>query len=130
MPVPASTEYFFEHLHIRSCTERNVKVFVLEGSVDASNLPKFEDAIMEACKIPNAHVLVDCAKLTHLSSSGIGSFYRFFNASRSSSGTFSICAVPNKILAVMNLVGLTRVLKPIRDRQSAVAERSAPEDSP
>jgi anti-anti-sigma factor len=124
--MPAPQEYVFEHLCIRPLSEGDVDVFMLEGCLDAGNLPEFEATIMKSCNLPGAHVLVDCEGLTHLSSSGIGSFYRLFNACRSNGGAFSICAVPGRIGAVLDLVGLSRVLKPASNRSSAVAQLSAP----
>ncbi len=120
MAESATQEHVFEHLRTRSLREGNVVVYVLEGSLDASNLPQFENTVIESCNAQQAKVLLDCSGLTHLSSSGIGSFYRFFNACRSSGGAFSICAVPDRIQAVLDLVGLTRVLKPAENRAAAI----------
>src|ERR1051326_4113215 len=62
---------------IQTAQEDGLSVVTLEGFVDAHTAPEFENTIQSEIKAGRHRIIVDCAKLSYISSAGLGVFMSF-----------------------------------------------------
>ncbi|MBN2561688.1 MAG: STAS domain-containing protein [Phycisphaerae bacterium] len=98
-------------LDIRVEQHGPVSILCLVGSVDASNLDVFEDALKSVCDREHAKVVVDCDELSYVNSTSFGLLFHYHKVCESRHGKFVLCSVREKILNLIRLLGLENVLR-------------------
>lgn len=95
----------------------NVHVVEVRGSLDSSNIPAVEKFLEELVAGATKKVILHFEKLQFLSSGGIGMLLSLSGAARQGQGDVRLCHVPQKIMKVIELMGL--------DKQVQVLESEA-----
>jgi anti-sigma B factor antagonist len=96
MPVPFS---------ISTVHDGDLAVISLEGAVDAHTAPQFETAVQAAIDEQKNRIIVDCEKLTYISSAGLGVFMSFIEEVREEGGDIKICGLTEKAKQPFEILG-------------------------
>lgn len=80
-------------------------VIHLEGAVDAHTAPKFEEAVQSVIDNGQHRIVVDCEKLTYISSAGLGVFMGFIEEVREQGGDIKICGLSDKVKQPFEILG-------------------------
>jgi anti-sigma B factor antagonist len=96
MPNPFSVTTDFED---------NLTIIHLEGAVDAHTAPQFEQAVQSAIDEGKHHIIVDCQKLSYISSAGLGVFMCFIEEVRDEGGDIKICGLSEKVKQPFEILG-------------------------
>jgi anti-sigma B factor antagonist len=80
-------------------------IISLEGAVDAHTAPQFEAAVQSAIDAGQHRIVVDCEKLTYISSAGLGVFMGFIEEVREQGGDIKICGLSQKVKQPFEILG-------------------------
>lgn len=112
MPAPFSVATVFDG---------NVAIISLEGAVDAHTAPQFEQAVQAAVDEGKNHIVVDCSKLTYISSAGLGVFMSFVEEVRDEGGDIKICGLSEKAKQPFEILGFESLFDFCDDAETAKA---------
>jgi len=113
MPDIKFTEY-------ESGKNKDIKVVVLNGSVDAYNSEMLSEKLEAVIKAGFYKVVVDCSKLNFISSSGMGVFLAMEDDFLSHGGGLKFTAIPDNIMNVFKKVGLSDIFKTYAQESQAL----------
>jgi anti-sigma B factor antagonist len=97
-----------------------IVVISLEGFLDAHTAPRFEESVQSEMKLGRYRIVVDCEKLTYISSAGLGVFMSFIEEIREQSGDIKICGLVPKVRHTFEILGFHDIFDLVDDVQSAV----------
>ncbi len=105
---------------IETSSQDNVSVIHLEGYLDAHTAPQFERAIQAEVDAGRHRLVVDCEKLTYISSAGLGVFMSFIEEVREQGGDIKICGLSPKVRQVFDILGFAEIYDICETRADAV----------
>lgn len=85
--------------------DNGISIITLDGFVDAHTAPQFESAIQSELDAGHVRIVVDCAKLTYISSAGLGVFMSFIEEVREQNGDIKICGLAPKVRHTFEILG-------------------------
>ena len=92
---------------ISTSVEVDLTVLSLDGFLDAHTAPQFEAALQEKVDAGQVRLIVDCPKLTYISSAGLGVFMGFIEEIRERGGDIKICGLIPKVAQVFDILGFS-----------------------
>jgi anti-sigma B factor antagonist len=110
MPNPFSVE---------TGAEDEFAVIRLDGAVDAHTAPQFEEAVQKVIDDGQNNIIVDCEKLTYISSAGLGVFMGFVEELREADGDIKICGLSEKVKQPFEILGFETLFHFCPDVESA-----------
>lgn len=99
-----------------------VRVLALDGYLDAHTAPQFENAIQEEMQAGNLNLIVDCGKLTYISSAGLGVFMSFIEEIREAGGDIKLAAIAPKVYQVFEVLGFPALFDILESVEAAAAK--------
>lgn len=96
-----------------------LSVLALEGFLDAHTAPHFEKVIEEEVSGGRLRLIVDCRKLSYISSAGLGVFMGYIEEIREQQGDIKICGLTPKVRQVFELLGFDNLYHIVDDVQAA-----------
>lgn len=96
-----------------------LSVLSLEGFLDAHTAPQFEKAIEDEIAGGRLRMIVDCEKLSYISSAGLGVFMGFIEEIREQQGDIKICGLTPKVRQVFELLGFDSLYHIVDDVEAA-----------
>ena len=108
--------------------EDDFAVIRLDGAVDAHTAPQFEEAVQQVIDDGRNNIVVDCAKLTYISSAGLGVFMGFIEEVREAGGDIKICGLSEKVKQPFEILGFESLFHFCPDVAEAKAKFSEPTD--
>lgn len=120
MPSPFSIEVDTE-------TE-GYAVIHLDGAVDAHTAPQFEQAVQDVIDDGRLNIVVDCEKLTYISSAGLGVFMGFIEEVRDEGGDIKICGLTEKVKQPFDILGFDALFDFCPDAAGAKDKFGQPTD--
>ena len=103
-------------------------VIRLEGAVDAHTAPQFEEAVQSVIDAGQNKIVVDCEKLSYISSAGLGVFMGFIEEVRDASGDIKICGLSDKAKQPFEILGFETLFHFCPDVVQAKEKFSEPTD--
>ncbi len=101
-------------------TEDEFAVIHLDGAVDAHTAPQFEEAVQSVIDEGRFKIIVDCSKLTYISSAGLGVFMGFIEEVREEEGgDIKICGLSEKVKQPFEILGFESLYHFCPDTESA-----------
>lgn len=97
MPTPFSIQVDTE--------DSDCAVIHLDGAVDAHTAPQFEQAVQTVIDEGQHNIIVDCEKLSYISSAGLGVFMGFIEEVRDEGGDIKICGLTEKVKQPFEILG-------------------------
>jgi anti-sigma B factor antagonist len=105
---------------IARSNEGALTVLALDGFLDAHTAPEFETAIQTEIDGGHLQFVVDCGKLTYISSAGLGVFMGFIEELREGGGDIKICGLTPKVEQVFEILGFPALYDIVPDVPAAV----------
>lgn len=105
---------------VHRSTEGTLTVLALEGFLDAHTAPAFEKAVQTELDQGRQQLVVDCARLTYISSAGLGVFMGFIDEIREKRGDIKICGLSSKVSQVFDILGFPALFDILEDVPAAV----------
>lgn len=101
-------------------------IISLEGAVDAHTAPKFEEAVQAVIDEEQYKIIVDCERLTYISSAGLGVFMGFVEEVRELDGDIKICGLSEKVKQPFEILGFETLYDFCPDVESAKKQFDEP----
>lgn len=102
-------------------------IISLDGAVDAHTAPKFEEAVQNVIDEGLYKIIVDCEKLTYISSAGLGVFMGFVEEVRETEGgDIKICGLSEKVKQPFEILGFETLYDFCPDIESAKKQFDEP----
>ena len=92
---------------IHKSEEQGLVVLSLEGYLDAHTAPEFEKAVETEYEAGRVRLVVECSRLTYISSAGLGVFMSFIDEIRGAGGDIKICGLAPKVFQVFDILGFS-----------------------
>ena len=105
---------------IHKSTEQGISVLALEGYLDAHTAPEFEKAVQTEFEAGRVRLLVECSRLTYISSAGLGVFMSFIEEIREAGGDIKICGLTPKVFQVFDILGFSALFDIVPDMPAAI----------
>lgn len=105
---------------IAKSSKEGMSILTLEGYLDAHTAPQFEKAVEEEFEAGRIRIIVDCAKLTYISSAGLGVFMSFVEEIREAGGDIKICGLTPKVMQVFDILGFPALFDIVDDLPAAM----------
>ncbi len=109
-------------------SEGDFAVIHLEGAVDAHTAPQFEEAVQKVIDDGQSNIVVDCEKLSYISSAGLGVFMGFVEELREAGGDIKICGLSEKVKQPFEILGFETLFHFCPDVASSKEKFSEPVD--
>ena len=109
-------------------SEGDFAVIHLEGAVDAHTAPQFEEAVQKVIDDGQNKIVVDCEKLSYISSAGLGVFMGFVEELREAGGDIKICGLTEKVKQPVEILGFETLFHFCPDVAQAKEKFSEPVD--
>ena len=113
-------------LTLQRSQQGDVTVVTVDGFLDAHTAPQFERALQDEIGAGHVKLAVDCARLTYISSAGLGVFMGFIEEVRESKGDIKICGLTPKVRQVFDILGFEGIYD-LLDTVPSALERFAVE---
>jgi anti-sigma B factor antagonist len=107
---------------VQRATEGDLSIVALDGFLDAHTAPEFEKAIQNEIDGGRFSIIVDCSKLTYISSAGLGVFMGFIDEIREKKGDIKICGLIPKVQQVFEILGFPALFDILDDLPGAVKQ--------
>ena len=105
---------------IHQSTERGLSILSLEGYLDAHTAPEFEKAVQTEFEAGRIRLVVECSRLTYISSAGLGVFMSFIEEIREAGGDIKICGLAPKVFQVFDILGFSSLFDIVPDLPAAI----------
>lgn len=105
---------------ITTSTQDGMSILALEGYLDAHTAPQFEKAVQGEFEAGRIRLIVDCSKLTYISSAGLGVFMIFVEEIRDAGGDIKICGLAPKVYQVFEILGFPALFDIVEDVPAAI----------
>jgi anti-sigma B factor antagonist len=105
---------------IHKSVEQELSVLALEGYLDAHTAPEFEKAVQAEFEAGRVRLVVECSRLTYISSAGLGVFMSFIEEIREAGGDIKICGLSPKVFQVFDILGFSALFDIVPDLPGAV----------
>jgi len=105
---------------IHKTTEQGLSVLGLEGYLDAHTAPEFEKAVETEFEAGRVRMVVECSRLSYISSAGLGVFMSFIDEIRGAQGDIKICGLAPKVYQVFEILGFAALFDIVPDLAEAV----------
>ena len=105
---------------IQRSSQNDLTILSLEGYLDAHTAPAFENAVQDEITAGHKRLIVNCERLTYISSAGLGVFMSFIEEIREGGGDIKICGATPKVLQVFEILGFPALFDLLPDIAGAV----------
>ena len=105
---------------IETSARDNLSIVTLEGHVDAHTAPRFEEVMEAELAAGRRQIIVDCTRMSYISSAGLGVFMSFIEDTREQGGDLKICGAIPKVQATFEVLGLAEIFDILPDLAAAV----------
>ena len=106
--------------------ERDVLILSADGGLNSDTAEQFVDEIVKLVDAGLTRIIIDCTKLTYISSYGIGCLVRIHNRMKKHGGDVKIASVSGFIPQALRITGLDALFQFYPDvNQARLAFRSS-----
>lgn len=112
------------NFQIERSDDSGIRILALDGYLDAHTAPQFENAIHDEMQAGHQRMVVDCARLTYISSAGLGVFMSFIEELREMGGDIKLSAITPKVYQVFEVLGFPALFDILDSTKAAVAKFS------
>jgi len=106
---------------IEQSEQSGIQILSLDGYLDAHTAPQFEAVIQKHLEAGRVRIIVDCGKLTYISSAGLGVFMSFIEEIREQGGDIKLASISPKVYQVFEVLGFPELFQIEPDIPAAAA---------
>tara|TARA_B100000989_G_C19361786_1_gene393597 strand:- start:128 stop:472 length:345 start_codon:yes stop_codon:yes gene_type:complete len=88
----------------------DVKIFRIDGRLDATSAPKLENALEQACSKGFLKIILDLADMEYLSSAGIRLILSLTKKLDNLNGGLRLCSISEDVMEIIKMAGFERIL--------------------
>lgn len=114
------------NFQIERSDDSGIRILALDGYLDAHTAPQFENAIHDEMQAGHQRLVVDCSRLTYISSAGLGVFMSFIEELREIGGDIKLAAITPKVYQVFEVLGFPALFDILDTTKAAVAKFAEP----
>ena len=89
----------------------DVMVIEIDGGLDGTTAEAFTQDVIRMVEGGVSRLIIDCGKLTTLSSVGVGALIRLHKRASLQGGDVKLCHVPGVVVQVLSLMRMDRVFE-------------------
>jgi anti-sigma B factor antagonist len=108
-----------EPFSVSTSCEGDLSIVRVGGFVDAHTARQFEEAIQSELDAGRYRIVVDCARLTYISSAGLGVFMGFVEETREHGGDIKVCGLAPQVREIFDMLGFSAVFDLVEDLPDA-----------
>ena len=97
-------------MHVTIIKENGITHVAIEGRIDTTTSLDFEKSIGSLFADTAQQVIMDCAQMEYVSSSGLRVFLTLQKQSNVSAGSLKLCNMKQEIKAVFDMTGFSSIL--------------------
>lgn len=109
---------------INTVHQNGISLISLDGYVDAHTAPDFENAVQTEIEAGHVQIVIDCSKLSYISSAGLGVFMSFIEEVREQNGDIKISGLVPKVRHTFEILGFPDLFEMTDSLDSAIASFS------
>jgi anti-anti-sigma factor len=95
-------------------------VIEIEGRLDTTNYNQLEKKILEFIDANEINILIDCAKMDYVSSSGLRIFLMALKKITAFKGKFLLCGLQENIAEIFEISGFTSIFQIFANQEKAL----------
>jgi len=95
-------------------------VIEIEGRLDTTNYNQLEKKILEFIDANEINILIDCAKMDYVSSSGLRIFLMALKKITALKGKFLLCGLQENIAEIFEISGFTSIFQIFANQEKAL----------
>ena len=99
----------------------NCLIVSISGRLDTTNYTTLEKKLMNWIDKGEQHILVDCAKLNYVSSSGLRVFLVALKKITPLNGKFVLCSLQKNIIEIFDISGFSSIFEIYSTKEEALA---------
>lgn len=108
-------------LNIQEQDVNGIKIFRLEGRLDAISSSLLEKKMQELLHHPHVHCVLDFTKIDYLSSAGMRLLLSMTKKLKHEDGMLAICSMHDDVMEIIRMAGFERILAIYPLEKEAVA---------
>ncbi|MDD5061711.1 MAG: STAS domain-containing protein [Candidatus Marinimicrobia bacterium] len=108
-------------MEIATNRSKDVLIVAVSGRLDTVTAPEFEKKILELVTPENLKIILNCADLSYISSSGLRVILMTLKKVKANNGKLIICGLQESIKEVFNICGFTSLLTISENCESALS---------
>jgi anti-anti-sigma factor len=107
-------------MNVQVASSADFKVVSIEGRVDTTNANEFEKAMMEIIDGGCSKIILNCAGLNYISSSGLRVFLIVQKKMMAIKGQFRLCNMQPGIHEIFEISGFTSIFSIFTNQEDAI----------
>lgn len=100
----------------------DVSILELNGRLDTTNYTEIEKKFDELISNNEVNLVVDCANLNYISSSGLRVLLKSLKAIKAANGRFILCALQDNIQEVFEISGFSSIFEICANQNDAMGK--------
>lgn len=97
-------------MEISQRTEGDARIIEVEGRLDSTTSPEFEETLFDAIRNGTRRVIIDCGALGYISSAGLRVILKAAKDLKRSEGRLDLCALQDYVREVFEISGFDSFL--------------------
>jgi anti-anti-sigma factor len=114
-------------MHLKESQVGNILILAPEGHLDTAAAVPLEQDVLQRIDSGVRQILVDCANLEYVNSSGLKVFLIAAKRLETEGGKLAICSLSPNVMMIFEMIGFTKILHIFGNREEALA--SFPEEA-
>lgn len=106
---------------LQETTSGEVFIIRIDGRLDTTNYGQLEKVILDHIEKGNTKILVDCAGMDYVSSSGLRIFLMALKKIMGLNGKFVLCGLQESIREIFDISGFTSIFRIFPTQEEALA---------
>lgn len=99
-----------------------VAVVQPDGFINAHTVRQFESSLEGLVQAGKFHILLNCARLSYISSAGLGAIMGLIETVRENGGDIQLCDLQENVYAIFDTLGFTQLYKVFPTEAEALLE--------
>lgn len=115
-----------EDFNIKETSNGQIRILYLEGFLDAHTSTILESTFNRLIDEKNYKLIVNFARLSYISSAGLGVFMAYIEQIRNEGGDIKLCEMSDKIYNVFDMLGFPLLFEIYKDEKNAIEKFNSP----
>lgn len=107
-------------MNLKEFKSEKAVVIEIEGRLDTTNYNQLEKKILEFIDANEINILIDCAKMDYVSSSGLRIFLMALKKITALKGKFLLCGLQENIAEIFEISGFTSIFQIFANQEKAL----------
>jgi anti-sigma B factor antagonist len=100
-------------------TDGPLAVLCVEGEIDLETAPSLREEALDVIAQGHPHLILDLTGVTFCDSSGINALIGIMRCAMAAHGSLALAAVPDRLLHILDLTGLSSIMRTYPDTEAA-----------